>query len=107
MFAETVTIDATGRIALPQQALAALGLKPEDQVVVEVSDTGLLIKPKPTSLLDDWAQEGPEDPQGDEILAQEALATLADVEAGRVTLIPWEQVEAELDQAEAAGELHS
>jgi AbrB family looped-hinge helix DNA binding protein len=109
MFAETVTIDRTGRIALPQRALDALGLEPNDEVVIEISEAGLVIKPKQvdTSIADDWSHEGLDDPDGDELLAQDAVAILEDIQAGRVALIPWEQVEAELDHAEAAGELHS
>jgi hypothetical protein len=49
--------------------------------------------------------EGPDDPAGDEQLLQEALEILAYIEAHPETVQSWEEVKAELDRAEAAGEL--
>ncbi len=46
MFTQTVTIDRAGRITLPKQILDALGVRPEAEVVIELMETGLVIKPK-------------------------------------------------------------
>ncbi|MDZ7291941.1 MAG: hypothetical protein ONB44_17000 [candidate division KSB1 bacterium] len=46
MFAQTVTIDQAGRITLPRQILEALGIHSESEVVIELKDTGAVIKPK-------------------------------------------------------------
>ena len=42
----TLTIDRSGRIALPDTVLERLGVEPEGQVVVELVENGALIKPK-------------------------------------------------------------
>jgi bifunctional DNA-binding transcriptional regulator/antitoxin component of YhaV-PrlF toxin-antitoxin module len=49
MSVETTTIDRTGRIILPETVLTALGISPsqETEVVIELTETGILIKPKP------------------------------------------------------------
>jgi tRNA A37 threonylcarbamoyladenosine dehydratase len=49
--------------------------------------------------------EGPDDPEGDEQLLQEALETLEYINAHPESVQSWEEFEAELDRAEAAGEL--
>jgi bifunctional DNA-binding transcriptional regulator/antitoxin component of YhaV-PrlF toxin-antitoxin module len=46
MFAQTITIDQAGRIALPRQILEALGVQPEAELVIELKDIGVVIKPK-------------------------------------------------------------
>ena len=46
MFTQTITIDRAGRITLPKQILDALGVRPEAEVVIELTETGLVIKPK-------------------------------------------------------------
>lgn len=46
MFLQTATVDKTGRIALPQQILDALGIQEQGEVIIEVTDTGVLLKPK-------------------------------------------------------------
>lgn len=46
MFTQTTTIDQAGRITLPKQVLDALGLRPEAEVVIELTETGVIIKPK-------------------------------------------------------------
>lgn len=46
MFTQTITIDRAGRITLPRQILDALGVHPETEVVIELMETGLVIKPK-------------------------------------------------------------
>jgi hypothetical protein len=60
---------------------------------------------RPVNLLDDWSHEGPDDPEGDEILAREALAQLEEIKKNLSQLKSWEEFEAELATAEAAGEL--
>ncbi|MBI5653822.1 MAG: AbrB/MazE/SpoVT family DNA-binding domain-containing protein [Chloroflexi bacterium] len=47
MFAQTITIDRLGQVALPKRLLDALGLHPESEVVVELIESGIVIKPKP------------------------------------------------------------
>jgi bifunctional DNA-binding transcriptional regulator/antitoxin component of YhaV-PrlF toxin-antitoxin module len=46
MFAQTITIDQAGRIALPRQILEALGVQPETELIIELKDIGAVIKPK-------------------------------------------------------------
>ncbi len=46
MFAQTITIDQAGRITLPKQILDALDLHPEAEVIIELTETGVVIKPK-------------------------------------------------------------
>ncbi len=48
MFAQTITVERDGHITLPQQILDALGLHPDAEVVVELTETGIVIKPKHT-----------------------------------------------------------
>ena len=57
------------------------------------------------SILDDWSQEGPDDPAGDEELLAEALAILEQYENDPDAWVSWEDFEAELARTEAAGEL--
>ncbi len=49
--------------------------------------------------------EGPDDPAGDAILLQEALADIAYIQQHPESLMAWEDVKAEIERAEAAGEL--
>ena len=44
MFSQTVPIDHAGRITLPKQILDALGLPPETEVIIELTETGAVIK---------------------------------------------------------------
>lgn len=60
---------------------------------------------RPLSVADDWSHEGPDDPEGDEILAREALAQLEEYQHNPYPRLKWEDVKAELARAEAAGEL--
>lgn len=48
MLAQTGTIDRNGRITLPQQILDALGVhtSQEMEVLVEMTEEGVIIKPK-------------------------------------------------------------
>jgi hypothetical protein len=57
--------------------------------------------------LNDWSDEGTDDPEGDEILAREALAQIAEYEKNPYRRMTLEEYEAELARAEAAGELPS
>lgn len=64
-----------------------------------------LLRPLARSILEDWGQEGPDDPAGDELLLAEALAVLQQYGDNPEAWMNWEEFEAELDKAEAAGEL--
>jgi len=57
------------------------------------------------SILDDLRQEGTDDPTEDEQLLNEALAVLQEYGDRPETWMSWEELETELDKAEAAGEL--
>lgn len=69
--------------------------------VVREEITRLLRSPA----LKDWRQEGPDDPVEDELLLHEALAVLQEYGDKPEAWLNWEDFEAELDRAEAAGEL--
>jgi len=56
-------------------------------------------------ILDDWRHEGPDDPESDTLLRAEALAALERYAGQPDCWMSWEEFEAELDRAEAAGEL--
>ena len=60
---------------------------------------------RPVNPVDDWSHEGPDDPEGDEILAREALTQIEDIRKNPSQLRSWDEFEAELARAEAAGEL--
>ena len=64
-----------------------------------------LLRAPVRSILDDWQQEGPDDPAGDELLLKDALAVLQKYGDQSDVWVSWEEVAAELDQAEAMGEL--
>jgi len=64
-----------------------------------------LLHPSGPSVADDWSHEGPEDPEGDTRLLREALATLERHRDRAAAWVDWEDARAELDRAEAAGEL--
>ena len=42
----TLTIDQKGRIKLPWQMMESLGVKADTELVVEMTESGLLLKPK-------------------------------------------------------------
>jgi bifunctional DNA-binding transcriptional regulator/antitoxin component of YhaV-PrlF toxin-antitoxin module len=46
MLASIATIDKAGRITLPQIIIEALGVQPDQEVVLEVTEVGVVIKPK-------------------------------------------------------------
>jgi len=64
-----------------------------------------LLRAPVRSILEDWRQEGPDDPAEDELLLREALVVLQRYEDQPDAWMNWEDFEAELDRAEAAGEL--
>jgi hypothetical protein len=72
--------------------------------VVREEITRLLRSPV-RSILEDWRQEGPEDLAEDELLLNEALAVIQEYGDKPEAWMNWEDFEAELDRAEAAGEL--
>jgi hypothetical protein len=72
--------------------------------VVREELTRLLRSPV-RSILEDWRQEGLDDPAEDELLLSEALAVLQEYGGKPEAWMTWEDFEAELDRAEAAGEL--
>ena len=59
------------------------------------------------SILDDWSQEGPDDPKGDKELLTEALTMIEEYEKHPEGWKTLEEFEAELAQAESAHELPS
>ncbi len=59
---------------------------------------------RPT-VVDDWDHEGSDDPEGDQSLIKEALALHQQYRMGKEGWKDWEDFKAELDMAEAAGEL--
>src|SRR2546427_9469384 len=68
-------------------------------------EVGRLLRSSKPSVLDDWSHEGPEDPEGDAELLQEALEVIGQREQNPATSVGWEEFKAELRRAEAAGEL--
>ncbi len=46
MLAQTIQIDKQGRIELPRIMREALGLFPETEVLIELTDKGVFIRPK-------------------------------------------------------------
>ncbi|QTA88266.1 hypothetical protein [Desulfonema magnum] len=57
------------------------------------------------SLLEDWKQEGPNEPEGDELLLRDALDVLRKHKDNPDAWTDWEAFEEELDQEEAMNEL--
>lgn len=47
--AHTLTIDQKGRIKLPWQIMESFGIKADSEFIVEMTEFGLLLKPKPKS----------------------------------------------------------
>lgn len=72
--------------------------------IVREEVSRLLQQPKP-SVLDDWSHEGPEDPEGDAELLQEALEVVRQRKQNPEASLGWEKFKAELRAAEAVGEL--
>ncbi len=42
----TLTIDQKGRIKLPWQIMESLGVKTDTELIIEITEAGLLLKPK-------------------------------------------------------------
>ncbi len=61
--------------------------------------------PPQSSIVDDWAHEGPDDPEGDRLLLAEASAESERYRANPQEHLDWETFKAELEEAEAAGAL--
>lgn len=59
----------------------------------------------PRSIADDWIHEGPDDPEGDEALLQDALAQIEREKTHPNDRMGLDEFLAELDRAEKAGEL--
>ena len=59
------------------------------------------------SILEGAEHEGPENPAEDEMLLKDALAVLEEYGDKPESWMNWEEFDAELDRAEAAGELPS
>ncbi len=68
-------------------------------------ELGTLLSAMPRSVLEDWAHEGPDDPEGDEALHAEALAVMEQHADEPEAWVSLEDFEGELDEAEARGEL--
>jgi hypothetical protein len=51
-------------------------------------------------ILNDWSHEGPDDPEGDEIIAREALAQIEEIQRDPSRLIKWDDFKKELAQKE-------
>lgn len=46
MSSQTITVDEAGRIKLPQQVLDALGVQPDQEIILEWTERGIILKPK-------------------------------------------------------------
>lgn len=64
-----------------------------------------LLRTPVRSIVEDWKQEGSDDSNGDKLLLHEALMVLQKNKDKPEAWMNWEDFEAELDRAEAAGEL--
>lgn len=90
---------------------------PQATITVSLTDLEALIRrvvreelarllPRPaSSIAEDWTQEGPDDPAGDALLLREALAVLDEYGDKPESWMTWEEFKAEVDRAEAGGEL--
>jgi hypothetical protein len=64
-----------------------------------------VLRRAPASVAEDWTHEGPSDPAGDQSLLTEALTEQERYRANPETWMTWDAFKAELESAEAAGEL--
>ncbi len=64
-----------------------------------------LLRTPARSILEDWRQEGPENASEDQLLLGEALSVIEAHGDRPDDWVSWEHFEAELDRAEAAGEV--
>lgn len=53
MFAQTITMDSSRRITLPERILEVLGITTTDEMLLEITHAGVLIKPKQATPLTD------------------------------------------------------
>ena len=53
MLAQTITMDSSRRITLPERILDALGITIKDEILLEMTNAGVLIKPKRATPLTD------------------------------------------------------
>jgi hypothetical protein len=65
----------------------------------------LVLRRAPASVADDWTHEGPSDPAGDQLLLAEALTERERYRTDPETWMDWDAFKAEIEAAEAAGEL--
>jgi hypothetical protein len=68
-------------------------------------EVGRLLQPTKPSIFDDWSHEGADTPGDDADVTQAAREAIRDHEANPEASLSWDEFEAELDRAEAAGEL--
>ena len=64
-----------------------------------------LLRTPVRSILEDWRQEGSNNPTGDKMLLREALTVLQEYGNEPEAWMNWEDFEAELEREVAAGEL--
>ena len=64
-----------------------------------------VLRRAPSSVAEDWTHEGPSDPAGDQSLLAEALTEHGRYRSSPETWMDWDAFKAELEAAEAAGEL--
>ena len=93
--------------ATTPQAAISISLTDLEALIRRVmrEELARLLRARAPSILDDWSQEGPDDPTGDEELLAEALAVLEQHKDDPDAWMKWEDFKAELARAEAAGEL--
>jgi hypothetical protein len=72
--------------------------------IVREEVSRILQPPKP-SILDDWSHEGTDAPGDDAELAEAAVEAIREHERNPDATMSWDEFEAELKRAEAAGEL--
>lgn len=58
----------------PAEPVVSMTRSELETLIRRVVREELLRALRPTNPLDDWSHEGPDDPEGDEIIAREALA---------------------------------
>lgn len=102
-------------ISVPMQQFEALLRRIVHETVEEVVDKAVhkavrqelqgAKLTKPLTIGEDWSHEGPDDPEGDAELLAEALITMEKYKTDKSGWMSWDEFKAELERAEAAGEL--
>jgi hypothetical protein len=64
-----------------------------------------LARQRQQEILEDRTHEGPDDPEGDEDLLRDALAASQEYRTSKEGWLRWEDFEAKIERAEAAGGL--